>query len=337
MPARAAPWSPRQARPQGAILAGVSIGETLAGARSRAGLSIADVSARTRIRENLVRAIERDDFAQCGGDFYARGHIRALAAVVGADAEALVRQYDAAHPPARPERLEDPPRRPAAGRHPGRAAGLAIAVAAMLAVIGFAADKLVTGAQQQPASSPVAGSQAPARATGPPASARPSAVPATTSAPAASSAAPLVSVAPVSAAAYGPGGTSDGDDPQGAPLALSGNPATPWHTSWYTTARFGNLQAGTGLLLDLGHARTVTGAAIRLGNIHGADFQLRAGTVPAHLATVASESGAGGLVRLRLSAPVRARYLLIWFTLLPPDGAGTYQADVSAVTATVTS
>ena len=85
----------------------VSIGETLAAARSQAGLTIADVSARTRIREGLIRAIERDDFAACGGDFYTRGHIRALAAVVGTDAEALIRQYDAARPSARPERLED--------------------------------------------------------------------------------------------------------------------------------------------------------------------------------------------------------------------------------------
>jgi hypothetical protein len=41
-------------------------------------------------------------------------------------------------------------------------------------------------------------------------------------------------------------------------------------------------------------------------------------------------------VRLRLPSPVRARYLLIWFTALPPDDDGTYQAYVSAVTATVT-
>ena len=31
---------------------------------------------------------------------------------------------------------------------------------------------------------------------------------------------------------------------------------------------------------------------------------------------------------LTLTRPARARYLLIWFTKLPPDGAGTYQASV---------
>src|SRR5215471_4826241 len=47
-------------------------------------------------------------------------------------------------------------------------------------------------------------------------------------------------LAPVSAAAMGPEGLSSGDDPQNARLALAGNPATPWHTNWYTTAHFGN-------------------------------------------------------------------------------------------------
>jgi hypothetical protein len=147
---------------------------------------------------------------------------------------------------------------------------------------------------------------------------------------------PVSNVTPVSATALGPGGTADGDNPQDARLALSGNPATPWRIYWYATAAFGNLKAGTGLLLDLGRTLTVTSAIIQLGNTPAAVLQLRAGTTPADLATVAGDSDASGLVRLRLRSPVRARYLLIWFTGLPSDGNGTYQAAVSAVTATVT-
>ena len=134
--------------------------------------------------------------------------------------------------------------------------------------------------------------------------------------------------------AFGPGGTSDGDNPQGARLALSGVPSTPWHTSWYTTARFGNLQAGTGLLVDLGRTVTATRVTIRLGSTSGADLQVRAGTAPGHLHLAASAADAGGTVRLRLASHPRARYLLIWFTLLPPDAAGTYQAYISGVTVT---
>jgi len=75
----------------------VSIGDALAQARSQAGLTVAQVSERTRIRETIIRGIEHDDFSACGGDFYARGHIRSIARAVGTDPEELIQQYDAAH------------------------------------------------------------------------------------------------------------------------------------------------------------------------------------------------------------------------------------------------
>ena len=75
----------------------MSIGETLAEARRQAGLTVTQVSQRTRIRETIVRGIERDDFSACGGDFYARGHIRAIARAAGADPEPLIREYDSSH------------------------------------------------------------------------------------------------------------------------------------------------------------------------------------------------------------------------------------------------
>jgi cytoskeletal protein RodZ len=75
----------------------VSVGDVLAQARSQAGLTIAQVSQQTCIRETIIRGIERGDFSACGGDFYARGHIRSIARVVGLDPEELVREYDAVH------------------------------------------------------------------------------------------------------------------------------------------------------------------------------------------------------------------------------------------------
>jgi cytoskeletal protein RodZ len=75
----------------------VSIGDALAQARSQAGLTLTQVSQRTCIRETIVRGIEHDDFSACGGDFYARGHIRSIARVVGADSEPLIHEYDTTH------------------------------------------------------------------------------------------------------------------------------------------------------------------------------------------------------------------------------------------------
>jgi cytoskeletal protein RodZ len=77
----------------------VGIGETLAEDRRQSGLTITQVSERTRIRESIIRAIEQGDFSACGGDFYARGHIRSIAGVVGADPAPLIREYDEEHGP----------------------------------------------------------------------------------------------------------------------------------------------------------------------------------------------------------------------------------------------
>ena len=80
----------------------MSIGADLATARRQAGMSLAEVSQQTRIRESLIQAIERDDFAACGADFYARGHIRAIAHATGVDPVPLIQEYDASRGGAAP-------------------------------------------------------------------------------------------------------------------------------------------------------------------------------------------------------------------------------------------
>jgi hypothetical protein len=51
----------------------VSVGEALAEARRRVGLTVAEVGHQTGIREMIITAIEDDDYSACGGDSYARG------------------------------------------------------------------------------------------------------------------------------------------------------------------------------------------------------------------------------------------------------------------------
>ena len=85
----------------------MSIGDTLATARSQAGLTITQVSQQTRVRETIIRGIERGDFSACGGDFYTRGHIRSIAKVVGIDSELLIAEYDAEHGAPRAIRAAD--------------------------------------------------------------------------------------------------------------------------------------------------------------------------------------------------------------------------------------
>ena len=70
------------------------IGPMIAAARNRARLSIDTLSERTRIRPHVLECIEVDDFEACGGDFYARGHLRTLARVFGLDPQELLALYD---------------------------------------------------------------------------------------------------------------------------------------------------------------------------------------------------------------------------------------------------
>jgi ribosome-binding protein aMBF1 (putative translation factor) len=70
------------------------IGPQVTAARERLGLSVDELADRTRIRPHVIEAIEVDDFGACGGDFYARGHLRTLARVLGVDVTPLLAVYD---------------------------------------------------------------------------------------------------------------------------------------------------------------------------------------------------------------------------------------------------
>jgi len=48
------------------------------------------------MREPVILDIEGDDYSACGGEFEVRGHIRVLAAAVGADPGPLIAAYDSA-------------------------------------------------------------------------------------------------------------------------------------------------------------------------------------------------------------------------------------------------
>lgn len=141
------------------------------------------------------------------------------------------------------------------------------------------------------------------------------------------------SLAIKSVTAVGPQGASDGDDPGAASRVMDGG-AQPWHSSWYATAKFGNLQSGTGLLLDMGKAVGVSSVRLVLGSQIGASVDVRVGDTAtlANLPTVATATDAGGTVHLSAAERARGEYVLIWFTTLPPNGQGKYQVYVYGVT-----
>jgi cytoskeletal protein RodZ len=72
----------------------LAFGAALRAAREEAGQSVEQVSAATRIRATLIRDLEANRFASSMGSVYARGHVKSIAAAVGADPAPLLALFD---------------------------------------------------------------------------------------------------------------------------------------------------------------------------------------------------------------------------------------------------
>ena len=72
----------------------MSLGSLIAKARKDAGLSLEDLAAKTNIRMSVLSEIEKNNFEHCGGETYARGHVRNIAAILKADQKEFIRLYE---------------------------------------------------------------------------------------------------------------------------------------------------------------------------------------------------------------------------------------------------
>ena len=72
----------------------MSLGSLIAKARKGAGLSLEDLAAKTNIRTSVLSEIEKDNFEHCGGETYARGHVRNIATTLKANQKEFIRLYE---------------------------------------------------------------------------------------------------------------------------------------------------------------------------------------------------------------------------------------------------
>jgi putative peptide zinc metalloprotease protein len=121
-----------------------------------------------------------------------------------------------------------------------------------------------------------------------------------------------------------------------AGYAIDQNPATSWQSQYYLgNPVFGGLKAGSGLILDMGRAVRLRSVTVTFGPAPGADVAIMVGnddtlaasTLPT-FTTVAAADGIGGTHTFRTTSSVRRRYVLIWFTKLPPTGPDKFQAQI---------
>ena len=84
----------------------MALGRTIRDAREAARVSIESLSESTSIRIGLLTEMESDNFKHCGGDTYARGHLRNIAQRIGIEPQILVDLYNQEHA-AESQRIQD--------------------------------------------------------------------------------------------------------------------------------------------------------------------------------------------------------------------------------------
>lgn len=124
-----------------------------------------------------------------------------------------------------------------------------------------------------------------------------------------------------------------------AALAIDGNPKTAWQTQYYfNNPVFGGLKTGTGLILDMGSPVRLSSVQVTFGTIPGADVRIEVGNSDQRSAsalssftTVAQADNVSGTSTFQAHSTATGRYVLVWFTKLPPRKAGSqkqYQAEI---------
>jgi cytoskeleton protein RodZ len=71
----------------------MSIGQTLRDARLSQGLTLEDISEKTKVRVTLLSFIEADQFEKVGAPTYVKGHISAIAKVLKLDSNELLKEF----------------------------------------------------------------------------------------------------------------------------------------------------------------------------------------------------------------------------------------------------
>ena len=140
----------------------------------------------------------------------------------------------------------------------------------------------------------------------------------------------------------------DRTDAKEAPLVVDGNPDTAWETHRFTTAKFGNLKPGMGVLINLGTPHALTDVRVETSS-PGVGMDIRYGTSdPGNssdgddklvksfkkLGSPEAEAKSDGTTRVLpvLDSNAKYQYVLVFLTELPrADDGDRYQASVNEI------
>ncbi|WP_432477932.1 hypothetical protein [Nocardioides sp. GXQ0305] len=133
---------------------------------------------------------------------------------------------------------------------------------------------------------------------------------------------------------FDPQGDPPEENPDVAPLAVDGDPATAWNTQTYFD-QFGpgGLKTGIGLVVDLGESQEVGQVDLTtLGSPMDVSYYVTEDdpTAVAGLRPVASGTVEDDSLRTTFDEPATGRYLIVWITSLPQVGSD-FRAEIAEV------
>ncbi|MFC4464759.1 protein kinase family protein [Streptomyces xiangluensis] len=140
------------------------------------------------------------------------------------------------------------------------------------------------------------------------------------------------------ASAFDPFGADGSENPEDIEKAYDSSPGTYWETSFYTSADFGRLKSGVGIILDLGKVQQVGKVTVSFVGNTSVELRAASGEASAEptsfdaFSKVADGSGTTGVLKPHES--VETRYLLIWLTELPLTDDGNYRGRVADIKVT---
>jgi serine/threonine protein kinase len=114
--------------------------------------------------------------------------------------------------------------------------------------------------------------------------------------------------------------------------------STYWQTDFYTSADFGRLKPGLGVILDLGKVQQVGKVTVSfVGNtsVELLAASSDAGSQPTSFDSYTKVAGGSGVsVTLKPDESFESRYLLVWLTKLPQTKEGNYRGRVADIKVT---
>ncbi|HZE31224.1 MAG TPA: serine/threonine protein kinase, partial [Actinoallomurus sp.] len=126
-------------------------------------------------------------------------------------------------------------------------------------------------------------------------------------------------LAPATALAYNRGPHADGAAPSDLGKATDSNKSSYWTTQHYTSANFGGLRSGVGLVLDMGKTVTVSKVKVLMPSGTPGTVELHIGDSPTSSTPKIDSGDATGSFELA-GKQAKGRYVTLYFTKLPDIG-----------------